>query len=700
MANGDVQNNLADQYLQKFNLPIGVSGMQKLQQFPALQKLAHAGQLSHLKKDFHGLNDFDYQMNLYSSSNYILKAAWSLIKSIVPNNPMIAQLLTTVPGLGSVGQDFLSISGFAQVFSLTPADLTSPAAVAAKVSVYQNSSTQTSNTTQNPPTQQSVSDGSTYDSNTQINGIEVTGTPTDVNNTLVYNQSLNTFEWGAGGGGGSTTLEGLLDVLITSATPGQVLSWNGTKWVNVAATAGPQGIQGIQGIQGLTGPAGTNGTNGATGPTGSTGPTGPIGPTGSTGSTGSTGPTGPAGPAPSGAANLVLATPDGMSGVSGLRALVAADIPALSYLSSSTVLAVTTSRTAHSFFTSYSATTGAFGQTQPVVADLSDTPAIGQVLAGPTSGPASVATFRALIAADIPALAYLSSGTVLPVTDAGSTHHFLTSYTSTTGAFTDAQPAAADLSDTATSAGYVLRANGTSFVSAQLQYSDLGGSAPGSTPIFAQSQYKTMYAAPGNSGGATATIQAAVGDYLSSTGTYDTIGPTSAHGAVSEYYGSSTATYGGIYGTSYYWTGKNINLSSGVAIYRDTDIRCWIGLFNVTGGSNIAVSDTAPSTIFAAFRFSTIASDTHWQCLTCNGSGTTIASSGITPDTSQHQFGIQFNDTAGTVLFYIDGVLVATNSAHVPAAGTALAICIDSCWVSATHNPLMGVSWVAAQVNW
>jgi hypothetical protein len=40
-----------------------------------------------------------------------------------------------------------------------------------------------------------------------------------------------------------------------------------------------------------------------------------------------TGVQGPAGPLPSGAQNLVLATPDGSSGISSLRALVAADLP-------------------------------------------------------------------------------------------------------------------------------------------------------------------------------------------------------------------------------------------------------------------------------------------------------------------------------------------------------------------------------------
>lgn len=146
MSNGDVQANLSDQYLQQFNLPIGVSGMQKLQQFPALQKLGYAGQLGSMKKDFHGLQDFKAQMSKYSSVSHTLKIAFSLISLIIPGNPSIALLLKDIPGLGSVGQDFLSIANFGKVFSLGPSDLTSPAAVSSKASVYQNASTQTSNT--------------------------------------------------------------------------------------------------------------------------------------------------------------------------------------------------------------------------------------------------------------------------------------------------------------------------------------------------------------------------------------------------------------------------------------------------------------------------------------------------------------------------------------------------------------------------
>lgn len=57
--------------------------------------------------------------------------------------------------------------------------------------------------------------------------------------------------------------------------------------------------------------------------------TGPAGANGADGATGATGATGPAGPAPSGAANQVLATPNGTSGTASLRALGLGDLPAV-----------------------------------------------------------------------------------------------------------------------------------------------------------------------------------------------------------------------------------------------------------------------------------------------------------------------------------------------------------------------------------
>ena len=47
---------------------------------------------------------------------------------------------------------------------------------------------------------------------------------------------------GTGGGGGSTTLSGLTDVLYSHAlTSGEVLSYNGTKWTYASVSGGGGG---------------------------------------------------------------------------------------------------------------------------------------------------------------------------------------------------------------------------------------------------------------------------------------------------------------------------------------------------------------------------------------------------------------------------------------------------------------------------
>jgi len=148
MANGDIQQQVSAQYLQKFNLPIGVSGMQKLSEFPTLQQLGYNGQLGYMRVDFHGLSDFYDQLLQYSNANPpILDGPWSLIVPIVPLNLDIVRKLIVTPSLGTVGQMFLTIENFAQVFSLSPSDLGTPAALSDATSVYQNASTQSSITT-------------------------------------------------------------------------------------------------------------------------------------------------------------------------------------------------------------------------------------------------------------------------------------------------------------------------------------------------------------------------------------------------------------------------------------------------------------------------------------------------------------------------------------------------------------------------
>lgn len=212
MANGAIHDEISDQYLQQFDKSIGVSGMQKLQSFPELQKLGYNGQLSHLKKDFHGLQDFKSQMDKYSSSHPILKIAWSLIKYLVPNNVSIQQLLFTAPGLGTVGNAFKSIHGFGQVFSLSPGDLLSPSAVSAKASVYKDQSVQSS-VVEETGGRSAIGGASPSSSGNAslINGFLVVGTPSPTNNTLKFDGT--NLVWSPGGATTDSTgsISGILD---------------------------------------------------------------------------------------------------------------------------------------------------------------------------------------------------------------------------------------------------------------------------------------------------------------------------------------------------------------------------------------------------------------------------------------------------------------------------------------------------------
>lgn len=132
MADGTVHQQIAADVLNEFNMPLSVSAMSKLQQFPMLQKLAFNGHLNDLKANFHGLKEFNIQMDLYSSTNPILTAAWKAIKHLAPQNLQIAGLLFTDPSLGTVGNLFQSIHNFGRVFSVLPTPLPSLESIAKK----------------------------------------------------------------------------------------------------------------------------------------------------------------------------------------------------------------------------------------------------------------------------------------------------------------------------------------------------------------------------------------------------------------------------------------------------------------------------------------------------------------------------------------------------------------------------------------
>jgi hypothetical protein len=179
--------------------------------------------------------------------------------------------------------------------------------------------------------------------------------------------------------------------------------------------------------------------------------------------------------------------------------------------------------------------------------------------------------------------------------------------------------------------------------------------------------------------GADTTIQQ-VGDNFPGTDNtvYGSVAPITGRGAGVEYeqqFGGGTAFF--VHGNTNYRTGRNIKLWAEVYYTATGDSRNWIGMFDSTS-YGVAGSDTpgaSQGTNYAAFRFSNTAGgagDTVWMACTGNGAADTQISTGIAPDTNSHIFAISFVDATPNILFYIDGVLVATATATMPSANTNL----------------------------
>lgn len=117
-----------------------------------------------------------------------------------------------------------------------------------------------------------------------------------------------------------------------------------------------------------------------------------------------------------------------------------------------------------------------------------------------------------------------------------------------------------------------------------------------------------------------------------------------------------------LYWCAYIWN-KNADL---------TNQRMWVGLTGINGGNNTTNynSDTPGNTDkIAMFRFSSVAGDTNWQCVTGDASAQTVTDSGVAADVANpHVFEVRQNDGVN-VQFYIDGTLVATNTTHLPMTG-------------------------------
>lgn len=117
-----------------------------------------------------------------------------------------------------------------------------------------------------------------------------------------------------------------------------------------------------------------------------------------------------------------------------------------------------------------------------------------------------------------------------------------------------------------------------------------------------------------------------------------------------------------------------------------TNMRIWIGLANVAGtvASNMRTDTPGTSFAIAAFRYSTGAGDSKYQCVLGNGSAQTAtpeSTSSHVDSTSLHRFTIAY--VAPNVVFYIDGVQVGSSSTDAPSSSTAL---IPFIWIDNDSN--------------
>lgn len=158
--------------------------------------------------------------------------------------------------------------------------------------------------------------------------------------------------------------------------------------------------------------------------------------------------------------------------------------------------------------------------------------------------------------------------------------------------------------------------------------------------------------------------------------------PTSTRGGTVEYSnsGGSNTTYG-LFGSPNFRAGRHIRAMLNCCFPDTTNTRCFIGLSS-SQSVNFFDSDD-PSTghgyRYAAFRFSSTASDAHIKAICGNSSAQTIVDTGVSIDTNSHRFAIFFDDANSQVLFYIDGALVATITTNIPTGNLG--------WIHGARNP-------------
>jgi hypothetical protein len=316
--------------------------------------------------------------------------------------------------------------------------------------------------------------------------------------------------------------------------------------------------------------------------------------------------------------------------------------PAYSGISGTPQLAQTFAAVSHEWLNSYSATTGLFTATQPASTDLSDAASLAY-LASPTfTGTVTLPTVT------LSGTMTVGTGASISVTGTGSVEA------------TKVQGVTVSTS-APTSAGQVLTSTSTS--AAAWQNPTGGGSLVG------YRKTATHYLA--GSAGPTA-IQDTGAGIAGAQGAVTAV-PSARQAAAYQYQSTAAATPAGYQSATnntfnpWWFDGANISLFVDCYIGQTVTERVWIGMFdNTLSTATIFGSDTFHANQYVAFRYSTVAGDTAWQCVSCDGTTQNVVSSGVSVNTQSHRFVIVCNDSVPNVQYYIDGVLVATITTNTP----------------------------------
>lgn len=124
-----VQYNISNEYLQQFDLSLGVSAVQKLSKFAYLQQLNYNAMLESLKENFLSLSDWAEQIAMYSSASSLLAGSYSVIKPIVDKNLQMSTKIIEFGDLGKVGIPLTQVQGFDKVFNISDQELANQTAI-------------------------------------------------------------------------------------------------------------------------------------------------------------------------------------------------------------------------------------------------------------------------------------------------------------------------------------------------------------------------------------------------------------------------------------------------------------------------------------------------------------------------------------------------------------------------------------------